>query len=125
MTTNGNAVVYVVDDDDAVRDSLTALFESHDLNVESFGSGEDFLAAVGPERGGCLVLDLHLPIMSGLQILSRIGERKIGIPVIVITGGGDDKEMRMARESGASIVMEKPLDHRQLIANVQKAMAQN
>lgn len=123
MTKNGNAVVYVVDDDDAVRDSLTALFESHDLNVEAFGSGEDFLAAVAPERGGCLVLDLHLPVMGGLHILSRMGERKIGMPVIVITGGGDDKEMRMARESGASIVMEKPLDHRQLIANVQKAMA--
>lgn len=123
MTTNGNAVVYVVDDDDAVRDSLTVLFESHGLNVEAFGSGEAFLATVGSERGGCLVLDLHLPIMSGLQILSRMGERKMGLPVIVITGGGDEKEIRMARESGAAAVMEKPLDHRQLIANVQKAMA--
>lgn len=121
---NENAVVYVIDDDAAVRDSLAALLESHDLPVETFESGEAFFDAVKDGVDGrCLLLDLHLPVVGGLQILAQLAERGMRVPTIVITGGGDKKEMAAALAAGAIAVMEKPLDHRQLLSTLLSALA--
>src|SRR5215510_11744731 len=82
-------IVYVVDDDDAVRDSLKILLESYDLTVRDFGSGPDFLGAAEPKGAACLVLDLHLPVMGGFEVMNSLGPRGSRLSVIVITGRGD------------------------------------
>lgn len=127
MSTNikSTGTIYVVDDDEAVRDSLIALLESHGLSARAFGSGADFLVNVVPADRGCIVLDLHLPIVGGLQILHSLARANIRMPVIVITGGGDGKSASLAREAGAWIVMEKPLDHRRLVANIIAAIGRD
>jgi len=114
--------VYVVDDDDAVRDSLVALIESHGLDVEVFQSGDEFLSRVSPASRGCLLLDLHLPIMGGLEVLSALRSKGIGIPVILITGGGDGTMATRARQIGAWLVMEKPLNYKELLDNIARAL---
>lgn len=119
---NATGIVYVVDDDEAVRDSLVALLETHDLHAKAFASGAEFLVSVGPDDRGCVVLDVHLPIVGGLQILNSLVRANIGMPVIVITGGGDGKTANLARSGGAWMVMEKPLDHRRFVENVLLAL---
>jgi FixJ family two-component response regulator len=114
--------VYVVDDDDAVRDSLVALIESHGLAVEVFRSGEEFLNRVSPASQGCLLLDLHLPIVGGLEVLSALRSKGVAIPVILITGGGDGTMATRARQVGAWLVMEKPLNYRELLDNITRAL---
>lgn len=114
--------VYVVDDDDAVRDSLVALIESHGLDVEVFRSGDEFLRRVSPTSRGCLLLDLHLPIVGGLEVLSALRSKGIDIPVILITGGGDGTMATRARQIGAWLVMEKPLNYKELLENITRAL---
>src|SRR5262249_25263459 len=82
-------IVYAVDDDAAVRDSLKILLESYDLIVRDFGSGPDFLGAVESKGAACLVLDLHLPVMGGFEVMNTLGHRGSRLPIIVITGRGD------------------------------------
>src|SRR5215510_10876768 len=82
-------IVYVVDDDDAVRDSLKVLLESYDLSVRDFGSVPDFLDAVESNRAACLVLDLHLPVIGGFDVMNTLGQRGSCLPVIIMTGRGD------------------------------------
>ncbi len=82
-------VVLVVDDDDAVRDSLRMLLESHGLTVEAFATGAEFLKTNLSRRGGCVVLDIRLPDMSGLDLQQRLAIEGVEMPVILITGHGD------------------------------------
>jgi FixJ family two-component response regulator len=114
--------VYVVDDDDAVRDSLVALIESHGLDVEVFRSGDEFLGRVSPTSRGCLLLDLHLPIVGGLEVLTTLRSKGVGMPVILITGGGDGTMAIRARQEGAWLVMEKPLNYKELLDNITRAL---
>lgn len=114
--------VYVVDDDDAVRDSLVALIESHGLDVEVFSSGREFLDHVAPRSQGCLLLDLHLPIVGGLEVLSAMRSKGVDIPVILITGGGDGTMATRARQAGAWLVMEKPLNYKELLGNITRVL---
>jgi two-component system response regulator FixJ len=119
------ATVFVIDDDDAVRDSLKLLLESHAMRVREFASGPDFLAGVGPRPQGCLVLDLHLPVISGLDFLGRFAALLDGMPVILLTGKGDAATRTRAFEAGVSEFLEKPIQDDLLIAAVTRALAKD
>ena len=119
-----NQTVFVVDDDEAVRDSLGALLESVGFEVESFGSGADFLDRLDPKRGGCIVLDVRMPGLSGLEIQEKLAEKRIALPVIIITGHGDVPIAVQAIKAGAIDFIEKPFGDDVILESVGRALEQ-
>ena len=115
--------VYLVDDDAPIRDSLGLLLGMRGYRTAIFASAEDFLAVVQPNALGCLVTDLKLPGMSGLQLQQVLKGRAIGLPVIVITGHGDVPAARAAFLSDAVDFLEKPFDDDLAVAAIEKAFA--
>lgn len=115
MNVSAQSKVFIVDDDDGVRDGLKAMLESEDQNVEVYANGGDFLDSYDPSRGGCLVLDLNMPVMSGQQVLDALALKGATLPVIIITSIDDPKVKAHALQAGAVEVLEKPLDHRKLL----------
>jgi two-component system response regulator FixJ len=114
--------IYVVDDNDAVRDSLKILLESYDLDVRDFGSVSDFMDALKQTEAACLVLDLHLPVMGGFDVMNTLAQRGSHLPVIVITGRGDAQTKARALEAGAVAFLEKPVDDHSLMTAIQTAL---
>jgi two-component system response regulator FixJ len=100
--------VYIVDDDEAVRDSLSALLESKGYAVTSFGSAPEFLETARSMPAGCVVVDIRMPEMDGLELQQRLIERSLGFPLIVITGHGDVPLAVRAMKAGAIDFIEKP-----------------
>jgi FixJ family two-component response regulator len=113
--------VFVVDDDDAVRDSIRVLLEIHGLDVEDFGSTADFISHYKKPSNGCLILDQHLPRTTGLDFLASAEGRELGIPVILITGQGDPGIERRVHEAGAEY-LQKPIGQRKLIETVERVI---
>ncbi|WP_247873258.1 response regulator [Azospirillum sp. TSH64] len=111
----GAGIVHIVDDDEPVRDSLKALLEAFSFDVRDFSSCRDFLDRYDGNPQGCLVLDLHMPVMSGLEFLERHRGDLHGMPVIMVSGRGDPATFARAREAGVIAVLEKPFDEGQLI----------
>jgi two-component system response regulator FixJ len=118
----GDATVFVVDDDEAMRHSLSWLLQSVGHRVECFASAEAFLAAYDPDRAGCLVLDVRMPGMSGLELQQHLADRGAALPVIVITGHGDVPMAVRAMRAGAVDFIEKPLNNQALIERVGAAL---
>lgn len=114
--------VFVVDDDAAVRDSLSWLIKSVGLNVETFGSAQEFLNACTPNRAGCLVLDVRMPGMSGLDLQEKLAGQRIFLPVIIITGHGDVPMAVRTVKSGAFDFIEKPFNDQVLLDRIQQAL---
>lgn len=112
--------VYLVDDDDAVRDALSFLLRTIGLEVRCFASPEGFLAAAGSLAPGCLILDIRMPVMSGLKLQTALGERGIAWPTVIISGHGDVEACRRAFRNGALDFLSKPLDEQDLIDAIQK-----
>jgi FixJ family two-component response regulator len=104
--------VYIVDDDEDVRDSARALLESYDLRVEDFGSARAFLDGFEAGRRGCVLLDVNMPDMSGLDLLELLRGREVGIPVIIVTAQKDVEIQERARLAGAFAFFEKPVDEK-------------
>lgn len=121
MTTD-NATVFVVDDNAAVRKSLSDLLASVPLPVEAFASGQEFLDAFNPDRPGCLVLDVRLKEGSGLDLQDELKRRKVTLPIIVLTGHGDVSNSVRALKGGAFEYLLKPPDPAELIAKIQEAI---
>jgi RNA polymerase sigma factor (sigma-70 family) len=117
-----SATVFIVDDDTAVRDSLALLFELKGLRTRAFDSAEAFLARYRPEWPGCLVLDLRMPGMSGIELQAELARRGIALPVIIITAHGDVATTRAALKGGAVDFIEKPIDDEALLAAVRGAL---
>lgn len=118
------AKVYVVDDDDAVRDSLKLLLESYGLTVETFDSIGTFLRSFRPNaRASCLVLDQHLPGTTGLDFLGSPEGRRLDIPVILVTGRGDAVLRARAFDAGAIAYFEKPVDDGALVSAIERALS--
>jgi two-component system response regulator FixJ len=122
LTDNPQPIIYVLDDDDAVRDSLKILLESYDLAVRDFGSVPDFLNELESNGAGCLVLDLHLPVMGGFGVMDTLTRRGSRVPVIVITGRGDSQTKKRALEAGAVAFLEKPVNDQLLMMAIQTAL---
>jgi two-component system response regulator FixJ len=117
-----DAVVYVIDDDDAVRKSLTFLLKTAGLDARTHESATSFLDHLPQLRTGCIVTDVRMPGMSGLDLLRRLKERQIAVPVIVITGHGDVPLAVEAMKLGASDFLEKPFDDEALLAAINVAL---
>lgn len=115
--------IFVVDDDAAVKDSLRSLLESADLLVETYESGPDFLAEHRGRNDGCLVLDLDLPVMNGLEVLEALTARKSGMPVILITGRADRATRERSVRTGAVALLEKPIRDDLLLETIARALA--
>jgi len=118
----GAPIVYVVDDDADVRDGLKALFESVGLRCEVFGSAAQFLTRSGAEVVSCLVLDVRLPGLSGLDVQAQLAEAQISIPVIFITGHGDIPMTVKAMKAGAVEFLTKPVREQDLLDAVGAAL---
>jgi FixJ family two-component response regulator len=114
--------VFVVDDDDALRDSILWLLESVGLGAEMYATANGFLKACDPERGGCLLLDVRMPGMSGMELLERLKANHIMLPVIIITGHGDVPMAVRAIKSGALDFVQKPFNGQELLDRVQYAL---
>ncbi|MFI4861612.1 MAG: response regulator transcription factor [Phycisphaerales bacterium JB063] len=115
--------VYVVDDDAAVRDSLQWLLESVGLSVKSYGSANAFLAEADQSCRGCLVVDLRLPGLSGLDLMDQLNNKSIQLPTIMITGHGDVTAAVRAMKAGAIDFIEKPFNDEILLDRVRAALA--
>lgn len=123
--TSAQPTVFVVDDDDAMRHSLQWLIESVGLNVECYGTAEAFLDSHYPGRSGCLLLDVRMPGMGGLELQEYLKRHDIHIPVIIITGHGDVPMAVRAMKSGASDFIEKPFNDEMLLEAIRKALARD
>lgn len=108
-------VIAIVDDDEDVRDVLAALFEFSGHEVKTFDSGTAFLEESAFEHFACLVADLRMPGMSGLELFTELGNRGVTIPTMLITGESSADLRRRAASSGIMTVMQKPMSHRQLL----------
>ncbi len=119
------ATVFLVDDDESLRDALSFLLESVDLRVESFRSAADFLASLDPQRPGCLVLDIRMPGMSGLTLQKQLVDSGIKLPVLIITGHGDVPMCVQAFQNGAFAFLEKPVNHQEFLDEIHRAIEQD
>jgi FixJ family two-component response regulator len=115
-------VVFIVDDDASVRKGLTNLMRSVGLKVEAFGTAQEFLAANRPDAPGCLVLDVRLPGLSGLDLQRQLLEADIQMPIIFITGHGDIQMSVEAMKAGAVEFLTKPFREQALLDAVQQAI---
>ncbi len=114
--------VFVVDDDSSMRDALKNLFRSVGLNVETFGVAQEFLSREPPKGPGCLVLDVRLPGLSGLDVQQELATANIHIPVVFITAHGDIQMSVRAMKAGAIEFLTKPFRDQDLLDAVQQAM---
>ena len=117
--------VFVVDDDESVRGSLRFLLRSAGLDSRAFGSAPEFLAAYDPAQPGCLVLDVRMPGMSGLELQQELNLRGAIVPVIFITGHGDIPMAVEAMQHGAHDFLQKPFRDQDLIERVRRALAKD
>jgi FixJ family two-component response regulator len=115
-------LVFVVDDEAAMRDALKSLISSAGFKAELFGSALEFLARKRPEVPSCLVLDIGLPGLNGLELQSRLKESKREIPIIFLTGRGDVPSSVQAMKAGAMEFLMKPVSNKDLIAAIQQAL---
>jgi two-component system response regulator FixJ len=115
------ATVFIADDDPAVRDSLATLLETAGYKVRSFASGRDFLAAFRSSDRGCLIVDVRMPEVGGLEVQAMLREQKIALPVIIITGHGDVPLAVRAMKGGAIDFVEKPFSEDAICSAVERA----
>ncbi len=116
--------VFIVDDDPHVRDSLKFLLESLGFNAETFESAKIFLESDAIYRNGCLVADIRMPDMDGLELQQELARRHISLPIIIVTGHGDVPLAVRAMKAGAIEFLEKPYDEHALIESVRRGMRQ-
>ncbi len=120
----GKRIVHVVDDDAAVRRALMRLLRSEGLVAVAYETALAVLNAAPSLSSGCILLDLQMPGMDGLELLARLGELGIELPVIVVTGHGDVPTAVRAMKAGAVDFIEKPIDETQLFAAIDAALAE-
>jgi FixJ family two-component response regulator len=121
----GVPIVFVVDNDPAVRRSIKRLLESVGLRVELFGSGEEFRRSERPNTPSCLVLDIRLPGISGLDFQRELAETNVSIPIIFLTAHGDIPMAVRAMKAGAVEFLTKPFRHQDLLDAIQQALGRD
>jgi two-component system response regulator FixJ len=114
--------VYIVDDDTDLRDALTLLMRAVGHKTESFRSGTDFLQAVSHDMRGCLILDIRMPGMTGMELQAELNKRRNKLPIIFLTGHGDAPLAVKAMKAGAVDFIQKPLDEHRLVTAVMNAL---
>jgi FixJ family two-component response regulator len=116
-------IVFVIDDDALIRDGIHSLIKSIGLRVETFSSAQDFMLAKRPDAPACLILDVRMPGLNGLDLQRKLSEANISIPIIFITGHGDIPMSVRAMKEGALEFLTKPVRGQDLLDAVQKAVA--
>jgi FixJ family two-component response regulator len=117
------STVAVIDDDESVRKALRRLIRSVGLNVETFATAEEFLAPAGDRAPACLILDVRMPGMSGLELQKQLAALGRHLPIVFITAHEDEPARREALQAGAVDFLQKPFDERLLLDAVAKALA--
>jgi len=123
--TQPRRIVYVVDDDQAVCTALRRLIHSVGIEVQTFASAQDFLHSTRPGAPACLVLDVRLPDLSGLNVQEKLTDAKIDLPIIFITGHGDIPMTVRAMKAGALEFLTKPVKEQDLLEAIQRGIEQN
>jgi FixJ family two-component response regulator len=118
-------VVFVVDDDDLMRAALQRLLVQAGLKVEQYASGAEFLAQAKLDRPGCLLLDVSMPGMTGLEVQTRLNQLRLGLPVVFLTGSSHIPIAVAAMREGAVDFIEKPFDNNDVVDRVRKAIARD
>ena len=122
MTNNTAEMVFVIDDDESIREALKSLIRSVGLSVETFASAQDFLESSRPDVPSCLILDVRMPGLSGLDLQRDLAETSIHIPIIFITGHGDIPMSVRAMKAGAVEFLTKPFRDQDLLDAIQQAL---
>ena len=122
MTNNAAEMVFVIDDDESIREALKSLIRSVGLSVETFASAQDFLQSTRPDVPSCLILDVRMPGLSGLDLQRDLAEANIHIPIIFITGHGDIPMSVRAMKAGAVEFLTKPFRDQDLLDAIQQAL---
>ena len=122
MTKNVAEMVFVIDDDESIREALKSLIRSVGLSVETFASAHDFLQSARPDVPSCLILDVRMPGLSGLDLQRDLAEANIHIPIIFITGHGDIPMSVRAMKAGAVEFLTKPFRDQDLLDAIQQAL---
>ncbi|MEE8606106.1 MAG: response regulator [Nitrospiraceae bacterium] len=122
---NPEPTVFIIDDDEAVRRFLSGLIASVGLRVETYASAQEFLDADEPSQPGCLLLDIRMPGMSGLELQKELASRNIRIPIIILTGHGNVQVAVHAMKAGAVDFIEKPFNNELLLDRIQMAVAES
>jgi len=122
MPDNSNSTVYVIDDDQAVLHSLTLLLRTEDYAVRAHESARTFLETIRQEYSGCVVTDVRMPEIDGLDLLAMMKERRISVPVIIFTGHANIPLAVAAMKRGAFDFFKKPLDGNALLASIRAAL---
>jgi RNA polymerase sigma factor (sigma-70 family) len=117
-----DGTVFLIDDDPGVRDSLTLLLSLKGLRTQPFATAESFIETYRPEWSGCVLTDLRMPGMTGLELQAALRERRIEVPVVVLTAHGDVATARAALKNGAFDFLEKPIDDAMLLDVLQNAL---
>jgi FixJ family two-component response regulator len=120
--TEADAIVYVIDDDAAIREALGSLVRSVGLGVETFASAQEFLASDRPDISGCLILDVRMPGLSGLELQSELSQANIHLPIIFLTGHGDIPMTVRAMKAGAVEFLTKPFRDQDLLDAISQAL---
>jgi FixJ family two-component response regulator len=116
-------VIAVVDDDEGFRSALQRFLRIFAFQVEAFASGEEFLRSNRLDAVGCVILDVAMPEMSGLEVQQQVASRGLQIPVVFVTAHWDDELGRHAAARGARAILRKPVDHEELVRLVREALA--
>ena len=114
--------VFVVDDDEAVLDSMKALLETTGFSVETYSSGLAFLESDAPRRDGCLLLDLHMPGLDGFEVQQQLKDDGFDLPIVVITAEGDVRMAVRAMQLGAHDFVEKPVSQDTILRSISRAL---
>lgn len=114
--------IAIVDDDPSVREGLQSLIRSAGWRTESFGSAQEFLARAGGDAPSCLILDLQLPGLSGLDLQSRMAEARLDVPIVFLTGHGDIPASVKAMKAGAVEFLTKPVNAEDLLRAIEEAI---
>lgn len=117
--------VFIVDDDPAIRKSMSMMLEAHGLAWKAFASAAEFLEAYSPSQRGCVLLDLRMPGMTGEELLKTLRQGGVGVPVIIITGHGDVPTAVRTMKLGVVDFLEKPADTDVLIQRIHEALRQD
>ena len=125
MNAQEQITVFIVDDEEAIRDSLTMLIESVGLVAETYDSAQAYLENFDPSRPGCLILDVRMKGMSGLSLQDELNQKPLHPPIIIITGHGDVQMAVRAVKAGASEFLEKPFNEQQLLDSIHIAIEQD
>ena len=123
QTNRTGPLISVVDDEESVCRALKRLLRSAGFEVETFTSGQAFLESAGRWQAACVILDLHMPGLSGCDVQARLAEASQDVPVVVITGRDSEEAHRRAMENGAAAYLRKPVDDQTLLATLATAMA--